>query len=193
MKMACRGARLVAAMLVLPACGKQVEEAPAFIEDPICTASDADPRSLSGVARLEGEYRLLLTVREGGKTEASTAGTLTLVRRDSAGVPFYGWTDVDLSEVDAHQLGALDSRSMESPGVLVLTTGYPDDPGRIRGVTIRLGSNANRSGMAVFDGAYTALYVRWISEGGFGGDWASGVRGPEVTGDFCAIRALPSE
>ena len=183
---------LVTAALVIPACGKQVEEAPEVVPDLIGTSSDANPQSLDRVAHLEGDYRLLLTVRKGENAGSSASGTLTLARRDSTGVPFYGWTNLDLSEVGAHQLGALDSRSMEAPGVLVLSTRYQDDPSSIQSVTMRLGANANRSGMAVFDGAYTALYVRWIEEDGFGGDWASGVRGPEMTGEFCAVRTSPT-
>ena len=184
---------LVTAALILPACGKQVRETPVVVEGPICRPSDADPRSLADVVDIDGKYRLLLTVRGGEMDGASTSGTMTLVPRDSTGVPFYGWTDIDLSAVGAHQQGALDSRGLEAPGMLVLTTRYPDEPRHIRSVTIRLGSHANRSGMMAFDGAYTALYVRSIAEAGFGGDWASGVQGPLVKCEFCAVRVSPSD
>jgi hypothetical protein len=186
-------AALVTAALVLAACSKQVEEVSAVAGSPVCRPSDADPQTLSRVGDIRGEYRLFLSVPEGEKAGASTTGTLKLIPRDSTGVPLYGWTDIDLSAVGAHQQGALDSSSMEAPGVLVLTTRFPDDPGRIRRVTIRLGSHANRSGTVAFDGAYTALYVRWIEKGGFGGDWASGIQRPDTTGEFCAVRVSPSD
>jgi hypothetical protein len=183
---------LVTAALILPACGKQVEEAPA-VTAITCGPSNADLQSLASIDEIEGEHGLLLTVREGEKVGASTAGTLTLVPRDSTGVPYYGWTDIDLPSVGAYQQGAVDSRSMEAPGVLVLATRSPNEPRRIRSLTIRLGSHANRNDVVAFDGAYTALYVRWIGQDEFGGDWASGVQGPETTGEFCAVRASPSD
>ncbi len=108
--------------------------------------------------------------------------------RDSSGVPFYGWTDLDLAGVGAHELGDPGSRDISAPGVLVLVTSDASDPARVRSVTLRIGSQANRSDLLRFDGAFTALYVRWIDDDGFGGDWGSGVTGPEVTGTFCAVR-----
>jgi hypothetical protein len=54
---------------------------------------------------------------------------------------------------------------------------------------LRLGSLANQLDLVRFDGGYTALHVRWVAPGGFGGDWSSGVRGPEAEGYFCAARS----
>ena len=119
---------------------------------------------------------------------ASANGSLMLVQRDSVGVPFYGWTDIYLETVGAHRLGDLSSASPRAPGVLVLTSPASPDPDAAGSVTLRLGSNANQEGLLLFDGAYTALYVRWIERDAFGGEWASGVQGPEASGSFCAVR-----
>ncbi|MDH3272785.1 MAG: hypothetical protein OEN56_15710, partial [Gemmatimonadota bacterium] len=55
-------------------------------------------------------------------------------------------------------------------------------------IMLRLGSGANRTDQVAFDGAFTALTVRRVSEGMFAGSWRSGV-GMDVTeGYFCAVR-----
>ena len=103
-------------------------------------------------------------------------------------MPLYGWTDLDPEEVGAQRVGDPASRALEAPGVLVLADTEATGPSGDRPVTLRLGSQANRSDMIRFDGAYTALYVRWIDRDAFGGEWASGVQGPEASGSFCAVR-----
>ena len=65
-----------------------------------------------------------------------------------------------------------------------------DAPAEIASITLRLGSEANQRGVLRFDGAWTALYVRWIGDAGFGGEWTSGVTIPEATGSFCASRTV---
>jgi hypothetical protein len=153
-----------------------------------CRAGEPDDRTLDRVGYLEGEHYLVLSASLGPLAGDSVFGTLTLVRRDSIGVPFYGWTDVQLDDVGAHRLGNPSSTDIVAPGVLVLTTPDPSDPARPGSVILRLGPQANRSDIIRFDGAYTALYVRWIEADAFGGDWASGMSGPEVEGEFCAVR-----
>jgi hypothetical protein len=154
----------------------------------VCEQTSADATSLARFDELGGDYALVLTARSGEKSGETTHGELQLVASDSAGVPFYGWTDVQLDEIGAHRLGDPSSTARSAPGVLVLTSPDPASPGQVGSVTLRIGSQANRSDIVRFDGAYTALYVRWIQSDAFGGDWASGVAGPEAEGEFCAVR-----
>jgi hypothetical protein len=179
------GAAAVA--LALPGCGSR-SQAPESFDASLCREASEASNSLSRVERLEGQFRLRLSADSGPKSGRQAFGDLTLVRRDSAGVPFYGWTSLDPEQVRAHRLGDPGSRDPDAPGVLVLTTPASARPEQIDGVTLRLGSQANRSDIIRFDGAFTALYVRWIERDAFGGDWASGVQGPEASGSFCAVR-----
>lgn len=158
------------------------------IDSSSCRPASPDPASLNRARELAGEYRLLLVASSGPMSGASAGGRLTLVERDSVGVPFHGWSDIDLEAIGAHRLGDVSSRSPQAPGVLVLTTSDSSGPDAVNSVTFRFGSHANQAGLLLFDGAYTALYVRWIDRDAFGGDWASGVQGPEASGSFCAVR-----
>ncbi len=152
-----------------------------------CEPRDADPTSLERVDELAGDYGLTLVATSGDEAGEKATGRLTLVARDSTAVPFYGWTDLPVAVVGAHANGSLAAREVEAPGVLVLAMSDSHGAGRVESLTLRLGSNANRVGQLLFDGAYTALYVRWIDEGGFGGDWSSGVTTAEAQGRFCAL------
>ena len=162
------------------------------LDSGVCATANSDPSTLARVAELGGDYVLVLRARSGEKSSETTQGALRLVSRDSTGVPFYGWTDVSLDEIGAHRLGAPSSTDRSAPGVLVLTSPDAASPGRPGSVTLRIGSQANRSDIVRFDGAYTALYVRWIETDAFGGDWTSGVTGPEAEGEFCAVRSNSS-
>jgi hypothetical protein len=153
-----------------------------------CRDAAADPASLDRLDELSGEFALRLTASSGARSDETAGGTLTLVRRDSVGVPYYGWTDLQPEAVGAHRLGDPASRDRSAPGVLVLTSRDTADPAATASVTLRFGSQANRSDIIRFDGAYTALYVRWIHDAGFGGEWASGITAPEAKGEFCALR-----
>ena len=154
----------------------------------VCRTPVSDPASLVRVGDLGGDYALELTARSGDRSGETARGLLTLVTRDSVGVPFYGWTDLELDDVGAHRLGDPASTDRSAPGVLVLTSPDAADPASPASVTLRIGSQANRSDIVRFDGAYTALYVRWIADDSFGGDWASGVTETEAEGEFCALR-----
>ena len=181
----------VAAGLVSAGCSSNQPPEPAL--DPgVCRNAVSDPASLVRVADLGGDYALELTARSGERSGATAQGLLTLVTRDSVGVPFYGWTDLQPDEVGAHRLGDPSSTDRSAPGVLALTSPDAADPASPSSITLRIGSQANRSDIVRFDGAYTALYVRWIADGNFGGDWASGVTGPEAEGAFCAVRTNSS-
>jgi hypothetical protein len=154
-----------------------------------CRRGVSDP---AGVESLEGEFLLRMSADEGSPTGREAEGKLTLLRRDSASVPFYGWTTIDVEQIGAHRLGDPASQDRLAPGVLALTSMVAPEATGDSAIVLRLGSQANRADIIRFDGAFTALYVRWIEEDGFGGDWASGIRGPETTGQFCAVRISAS-
>lgn len=177
----------VAAGLVFAGCSSNQPPEPA-VDSGECRNAAADHGSLVQVADLGGEFGLELTARSGEKSGETSRGMLTLVPRDSVGVPYYGWTDLQPEAVGAHKLGDPDSQDRSAPGVLVLTSPAAADPATPASITLRLGSQANRSDIIRFDGAYTALYVRWIAGDSFGGEWASGITGPEAEGEFCALR-----
>ena len=176
-----------AIVLALPGCGAR-NPAPGGFDASGCPSDVDASGSFSGIESMEGRFQLRLTAASGPMAGRDAFGSLTLVRRDSAGVRFYGWTSLDPTEVGAHRLGDPDSRDRAAPGVLVLTRSASGESGPPESVTVRIGSQANRSDIIRFDGAYTALQVRWIDRDAFGGDWASGVQGPEASGSFCALR-----
>lgn len=159
------------------------------LDSGVCGGAIPDPGSLTRVFGLGGSYVLVLRARSGERSSETTQGELRLVPQDSVGVPFYGWTDVSLDDIGAHRLGDPSSTDRSAPGVLVLLSPDTASPGRPGSVTLRIGSQANRSDIVRFDGAYTALYVRWIEKDAFGGDWTSGVTGPEAEGEFCAVQS----
>ncbi|MEJ2548948.1 MAG: hypothetical protein P8125_14230 [Gemmatimonadota bacterium] len=164
----------------------QRSEPPPVLERTECRKGGAPP---SGLESLEGAFELWMSADNGSRNGYEAKGRLTLNRRDSVDVPFYGWTTLDPEQVGAHRLGDPASRDPDAPGVLVLANSDSPDSDGSSSIVLRLGSQANRSDIVRFDGAFTALYVRWIEENGFGGDWASGIRGPEVAGEFCAVRS----
>jgi hypothetical protein len=174
-------------VLALPGCATRNQASENFDATQCREVSEASS-SLSRVEQLEGQFRLRLSADSGPMAGREALGDLTLVRRDSTGVPFYGWTSLDPEQVGAHRLGDPGSRDPDAPGVLVLSRSASGVPDQRDDVVIRLGSQANRSDIIRFDGAYMALYVRWIDRDAFGGEWASGVQGPEASGSFCAIR-----
>ena len=194
MKIADAGLALIAAGAVVIAgaglgCTPRNESLPA-IERPECRQGGSGP---SGLESLEGKFLLRMSADTGNRMGYEAEGSLTLIRRDSTNVPLSGWTTVDPAKIGAYRLGDPASRDPAAPGVLVLTR--PGTPGaqESHSTVLRLGSQANRSDIIRFDGAYTALHVRWIEKDEFGGDWASGVQGTEASGEFCAVRVPPSD
>lgn len=103
-------------------------------------------------------------------------------------MPLYGWTDLAIEHVGAVRMGDLSSTDSTKPGVAVLEQRSPVS----LAITLRMGSEANRRGVTRFDGGYTALTVRAVSDGGFRGSWSSSVRSGlvvhEASGYFCAWR-----
>ena len=178
---------IISAALVLAGCSSNKQPDPAPDWD-VCREAVTDPAALDRLGSIKGDYAIELTALAGKQSGETTRGVLTLVPRDSVGVPYYGWTDLQLDDVGAHRLGDPGSQDRSAPGVLVLTSPDAADLAAAGSVTLRIGAQANRSDIVRFDGAYTALYVRWIADGSFGGEWASGITGPEAEGEFCALR-----
>lgn len=153
--------------------------------------------SLSEAATLlnrQGHYRLTLVEVIGDVPKREAKGSLTLRRHlqdlnslDGVSTPLYGYTSIDLQSVGAHRVGDPNSRNPQAPGVLVLES---DRAGR-RVITMRIGSEANRSDSVRYDGAYTVLEVLRICENGFAGQWRSGLRFSRTTGYFCARKQVP--
>jgi len=146
-----------------------------------------------------GDYRLqIMTIREGRVVAAATA-TLTLTAhtpemqyltaldgtvRSDALAPLYGWTDLELGELEALEMSGLDSRDPARPGVGV----YETRTAAVPSIVLRLGSAANRREGAAIDGASTALRVLKIEDSYFSGSWRSGVGMEErASGFFCAV------
>jgi hypothetical protein len=159
-----------------------------------CAPVEAQATGVSA-AGLAGEYSLRLVATLGPKRGSTTGGRLTLVpyeasdpgaEGDSAGAtsftrPLRGTVEVKLDEVGAVAPGELAATEPAAPGVLVM-----EAPGR---VIMRLGSEANRTDVRRFDGAFTALDVQQVSDDGFRGTWRSGGAGPAASGHFCAERS----
>ena len=101
-------------------------------------------------------------------------------------VPLYGTTTVALDRVGAVKLGDLESADPMKPGVMVME--HRAEQNSLPDIVLRFGSFANQRDITRFDGGFTALRVKWIQAGNFGGTWESGVTGPEAKGYFCAVR-----
>ncbi len=137
-----------------------------------------------------GRYRVLM-VRTTEPVDSVT-GSMELSdppvgfeRYRDMSVPLMGWADLPLDSVGAHVTGRVDIADPSAPGVLVLETEGEGVPPRI---LVRFGAEANRRDVANFEGGYTVWEVRDVGPGGFRGVWRSGVRGPEISGYFCAVR-----
>jgi hypothetical protein len=103
----------------------------------------------------------------------------------SARHALYGNATLPLDSLGAVAPGDIGSRDQSRPGVLVIDQS-PD-------IMLRFGSDANRSDLTPFDGAYMAVTVKAITPTGFVGEWRSG--GAMVTdnasGHICAERVKP--
>jgi hypothetical protein len=175
---------------------------------PVDGVAECKPAPDTSVVRarvedLAGEYRLTMVATRGSHAGRSVAGVLALIPFDSAsrypvptaGLPgsdatyaLHGHTDVSLDSVGARSPGAT-SINTESPGVLVIEWGQ-SAAGATRGITLRFGSEANRSRSTPFDGAFVALHVAGTIASGFEGSWIAGGSQPESGGHFCATRVV---
>jgi hypothetical protein len=151
---------------------------------------------------LAGEYELVLYATSGPKVGATVTGRLTLRPQSEAllavpdvdgtplpgaSMPLYGSADIRLDRVGGTAAGETDDASPAAPGVgLYSQAGSSDRP---PGLTLRLGTEANRRGQIRFDGTYMSLAVRDSGAQAFSGEWRSGgVEGEEASGRFCASR-----
>jgi hypothetical protein len=105
-----------------------------------------------------------------------------------ARMPLYGALDASIEQVGGLRLGSAAELDPAQPGVAVLEQVAQQETGSVLSITMRIGSDANNRELVRFDGGFMALYVREITPQGFRGDWASGIRGPEQEGYFCAFR-----
>jgi hypothetical protein len=168
-----------------------------------CIARDGELPGDATLVRGAGRYHLTLVAAE--DSGVSVTGTVELVanegplRRLRAAesiaaedntvlLPLYGWAAIDLTVVDAVEVGSIGSRDPLRPGVLVLEQ-RPAATAAVA-ITLRFGSIANRRDAAgAVDGGYMALHVAEVSPwGSFAGTWSSGVHARRVSGHFCATR-----
>ncbi|HEY9506522.1 MAG TPA: hypothetical protein VIQ27_11150 [Gemmatimonadales bacterium] len=185
------GTRYLGAIALLAGCGG----ANAGQADPQACAPVEAPAAEVAATGLAGEYTVRMIATSGTKEGASTGGRLALMEQDSASrslkrsdgtvdttysFPLYGTAEVDFAAVGATVPGEAGSTDPLSPGVLVIQS-----PG---GVTLRIGSEANRRGVRRFDGGYTVLQVQQVDDQGFAGTWRSGVGLEQTGGHFCAVK-----
>jgi len=152
---------------------------------------------------LAGSFRIVLVGESSEFRGDRVEGTLELLTHDSAAqavvmpdgvrvegatMPLYGALDAAIEQVGGSRVGEATSLDPSGPGVAVFeqALGAPADSQLT--ITLRVGSDANRSGVIRFDGAFMALYVKNIGPLGFRGSWSSGGRGPVNSGYFCASR-----
>ena len=166
----------------------------------VCTVPEGPLAAAATLDSAAGSYHLTLVSAAPEGTQRSVVGVLQLrpnepALRQLAGragdaavsTPLYGWTDIDVTQVGALEIGAVSSQDPLRPGVLVLE--QRPAPQAPVAITLRLGSLANRrAARPTFDGGYTALHVLRVEEesGGFAGTWVSGVRATRIEGHFCA-------
>jgi hypothetical protein len=169
-----------------------------------CAPITSELPDTSSIREFAGEYQLKLIATSGVKSGSTVEGTLKLVRQNpdlryrtlpEAGVvdssvvhPLYGAAEIDLSGVDAVQVGSTTSLDPIQPGALVLERhARPGQPPQAE-IILRLGSEANRRDRQRVDGGYMALRVRQVTATGFSGSWSSGIMRERSAGYFCAVR-----
>ena len=180
------------------ACRGRVEAAN---ENAVCAptlTTDTLPADASA-AGLAGEYRVTIVATTGPAVGDTARGTLSLQPHveemqqvPGAGgaadpnfvTPVFGALNVDITRLGAVRLGGLESLDPNMPGVIVIerVVGGP------KSILLRLGSEANRRDVQRFDGGYTVLDVRTLSDDSFAGLWRSGVTRNQAEGFFCAVR-----
>jgi hypothetical protein len=193
------GRLILGMVLVLGACRSPAGRANPQECAPVTAALPATV-STEGLA---GTYTLKLIATSGAKQGGTAEGTLWLQPQDSARRQvtrlggardstlmhsYIGATDVDLDAIGAVSVGTTTSRDPLQPGVLFIERRAPPGSAPLTEITVRLGSEANRTDRTRFDGGYTALRVRQLSPAGFAGSWGSGVMREHSAGYFCATR-----
>jgi hypothetical protein len=200
--------RLPVAVLLgagLAACHQARSEADPAMR-PCQPSSSALPRTASA-SGLAGVYRLHLTASSGPNAGQGADGTLRLqpiadsaareivvlgMRDTTSRAALWGMTDLNPAAVGATRTGSLSAESVDAPGVLVIER-RPVRADAGTEIVLRLGADANRRGVARYDGGYFALNVQGIDPGGFTGTWSSGSGISSAKGDFCAERVGAKE
>jgi hypothetical protein len=103
--------------------------------------------------------------------------------------PYWGSAKIDLDRVGAYTEGSVASEDSVAPGVVVSRS---ESPGKRPTLGISLGSNRNRRGTYILDGAFIDARIVEVTPGGFRGPWEASV-GPttyRAAGFFCAERQL---
>ncbi len=174
-------------------------------EGPECTPPPDEAELVAGVrgGNLAGSYRVVLVGTSADYSDRQIEGTLELLPQDSAlqslalpgglpvtgaRMPLYGALDAAIEQVGGMRLGKATLLDPARPGVAVLEQVTQSEIGSVTSIIMRVGSDANNRDLVRFDGGFMALYVQEITPEGFRGSWASGVRGPEHEGYFCAFR-----
>jgi hypothetical protein len=154
---------------------------------------------------LAGEYRLHLAATSGVNQGQAADAALRLrpvadsaardivvlgVRDTSSRAALAGTTDLDPTSVGATRTGSLTAEGADAPGVLVIERRPPRADAGTE-IMLRLGADANRRGVARYDGGYFALTVTAIEPDGFSGTWSSGSEVSSAKGYFCAERVGP--
>jgi len=156
------------------------------------------------------DYTLTIVATSGSRAGHQSRGVLRLVRtkpddrspetgetaRDQSrtNIPFYGWTDADLSSVGAPLCSSAphpppSSQDPIYPGVLVELPGFrdalpPEQPPNAPVLTIGTLSNL-RNGSTWRDGCGIALFVQSATNTTFLGSWREWGRLSDGSGYFC--------
>lgn len=170
-------------------------------EPPPCGPAPADLATDFSADSLAGSFRLIMVSSAGDSVGAWSDGKVELVLYEpnlrvirgpdgsvnpNAEMVLYGSATIDPAAVGAEDTGDTESMDVMRPGVTVSSA--RDNAGVLR-VTMRIGARSNRRGDLRFDGAYTALRVEHVNDGGFYGTWASGsTSGESAAGFFCATK-----
>lgn len=166
-----------------------------------CRAPVAEPIRAPSVDDLAGRYRLIFVGTSGEAVGKRVEGELVLAARPAAlrpvlgldlvpladvAEPVFGATTADLEAVGAYVSGSLRSEDPEAPGVVLRV----DQGGNEVGLTLRLGSERNRRGHFILDGAFVLAPIVELHRAGFFGRWDASL-GPttyRAGGFFCALR-----
>jgi hypothetical protein len=174
--------------------------------EPCQPSSGSLPRTASAES-LAGAFRLRLTATSGPNAGRAAEGELRLrpvpdsaareivvlgVRDTTSRVALAGATDLDPAVVGATRTGSLTAEGPDAPGVLAIERRAPRAEAGTE-IILRLGADANRRGVARYDGGYFALNVRAIEPDGFTGTWSSGSGVSSAEGYFCAGRVGSKE
>jgi hypothetical protein len=141
------------------------------------TSADYSDRQIEGTLELHPQDSVLQSLALPGGVPVA-----------GARMPLYGALDAAIEQVGGMRLGDATLLDPAQPGVAVLEQVTKNEIGSVTSITMRVGSDANNRDMVRFDGGFMALYVREVTPEGFRGTWASGIRGPEHEGYFCAFQ-----